>query len=224
MSPVHRRSRPALRRRKTVRPTPARAPSAPRHLESYAERRKEQAAATRDSLISTAVRVFNEVGYWGTDSNALARAAGYSPGTFYRHFPDKRAIFVAAYDEWAREEHAALVARLEKARTSGGDVPGAMVEHMIEHHRRWVLFRACLRVLSASDPEISRAVRSQRRRYLDILKEVIGKGDILDRLLVLYTIDGATDSLAAGEPRGLSTSAREVLARLRDLVAGDGRS
>ena len=217
MSPVHRRSqRPAPRRRKTSRP-PARAP---RHVDSYAERRKEQAAATRECLVSTAVRVFNEVGYWGTDSNALARAAGYSPGTFYRHFPDKRAIFVAAYDEWARNEHAALVARLERARASGGDLAGAMVEHMIEHHRRWCLFRACLRVLSASDPEISKAVRTQRRRYLDLLAEVIGKGDVLDRLLVLYTIDGATDSIAAGEPRGLAMSSREVLARLRDLVAG----
>ena len=83
---------------------------APRRRESdaYADRRKEQAAATRDSLVATAVKVFNEVGYLGTDSNALARSAGYSPGTFYRHFPDKRAIFVAAYDEWAREEHASL--------------------------------------------------------------------------------------------------------------------
>lgn len=220
MPPAPRRSlRPAPRRRKNSRP-PARAP---RHVASYAERRKEQAAATRDSLIATAVRVFNEVGYWGTDSNALARAAGYSPGTFYRHFPDKRAIFVAAYDEWAREEHAALVARLERARSSGGDLAGAMVEHMIEHHRRWCLFRACLRVLSASDPAISRAVRAQRRRYLDLLAGVIGKGDLLDRLLVLYTLDGATDSIAAGEPRGLSTSTREVMARLRNLVAGQGR-
>jgi AcrR family transcriptional regulator len=221
VSPAHRRStRPAPRRRKTSRPRP----SAPRHVESYAERRKEQAAATRDSLIATAVRVFNEVGYWGTDSNALARAAGYSPGTFYRHFPDKRAIFVAAFDEWSREEHTALLSRLDKARSAGGDPAGALVEHMIEHHRRWVLFRACLRVLSASDPEISKAVRTQRRRYLDLLKEVLGRGDTLDRLLVLYTLDGATDSLAANEPRGLATSSREVLARLRDLVAGDDRT
>jgi len=189
--------------------------------DSYAERRKEQAAATRDSLVSTAVRVFNEVGYWGTDSNALARAAGYSPGTFYRHFPDKRAIFVAAYDEWAREEHAALLARLEKARSAGGDIGGALVEHMIEHHRRWCLFRACLRVLSASDPEISKAVRAQRRRYLELLAEVLESGDLVDRLLMLYTLDGATDSLASGEPRGLGSNSRDVLARLRDLVSAD---
>jgi AcrR family transcriptional regulator len=220
--PVPQRSSRKAPRRRKVRPAPATATatavSSRRRDDTYADRRKEQAAATRDSLIATAVKVFNEVGYWGTDSNALARAAGYSPGTFYRHFPDKRAIFVAAYDEWAREEHASLVARLERAREAGGDVAGAMVEFMIEHHKRWTMFRACLRVLSASDPEISKAVRAQRRRYLDLLAEVIGTRDLVDRLVVLYTLDGASESFASNEPRGVGARSGDVLSRLRDVV------
>ena len=68
--------------------------------------RRGTADATHTRLIETATSVFNDVGYWGTDSNVLAKAAGYAPGTFYRHFPDKRAIFLAAYShsvhsEWA---------------------------------------------------------------------------------------------------------------------------
>ncbi len=51
---------------------------------------------TRDRLVAAAARAFNRAGYHGTDSNRIARAAGYAPATFYKHFADKRAIFVAA--------------------------------------------------------------------------------------------------------------------------------
>src|SRR5207237_2486008 len=79
----------------------------------------ERSGRTRDRLVTTAMRVFNQVGFWGTDSNELARAAGYSPGTFYRHFADKRAIFLAAYQSWAAAEDEQLTARIAKARERG---------------------------------------------------------------------------------------------------------
>jgi len=205
-----------------VRKTRRASTPAPLHRDAadYASLRRERAAATRDSLVTTAMRIFNEVGYWGTDSNALARAAGYSPGTFYRHFPDKRAIFLAAYQEWASAEHAVLLTRLERAKASSGDIAGAFVEHMIEYHRRWCMFRACLRVLSASDPEISKAVRAHRRRYLDLLADILGSGDLVDRLVVLYSLDGAADAVAAGEPRNFGLNSRDVSAGVRGLFSG----
>src|SRR4051794_8884139 len=83
------------------------------------------ADATRARLLATAAQTFNEVGYDGTDSNKLARLAGYSPGTFYRHFPDKRAIFLAAYSAFLRVEWEALSQRVEEAGAADLELAGA---------------------------------------------------------------------------------------------------
>ena len=67
-------------------------------------RTRQTPEATRAALVRAALEVFNQVSFHDTDTNKLARAAGYSPGTFYRHFPDKRSIFLAAYALWLVEE------------------------------------------------------------------------------------------------------------------------
>ena len=49
---------------------------------------------TRSALLHAAEQIFREVGYYGTDSNRIARAAGYAPATFYKHFENKLEIFL----------------------------------------------------------------------------------------------------------------------------------
>src|SRR5262245_36194972 len=116
-------------------------------------RAPDRAERTRASLVETAMRVFNEVGFWGTDSNAIAREAGYSPGTFYRHFSDKRAIFLAAYHSWSEHEAEQLGALLARSHANGNGkrngAAGAFVDYLVEHHGRWRTFRASLRALAA---------------------------------------------------------------------------
>src|ERR1700752_2615921 len=70
--------------------------------------RRGKPSDTRARLVTTAAAVFNRVGYHGTDSNRLARAAGYAPATFYKHFAHKRAIFLAAYEAWVTAEWEAI--------------------------------------------------------------------------------------------------------------------
>src|SRR5271156_3112848 len=74
-------------------------------------------AATAKALLDAAEREFNARGFDGTDSNRIARAAGFAPQTFYRHFPDKRAVFLAVYERWWKGESDALAA------VSGGHPP-----------------------------------------------------------------------------------------------------
>src|SRR5215467_5289350 len=59
---------------------------------------------TRSRLTAAAALLFNDVGFYGTDSNRIAQAAGYSTGVFYKHFKDKREIFLAAYQRWSLAE------------------------------------------------------------------------------------------------------------------------
>src|ERR1700755_1722601 len=89
---------------------------------------------TRERLIATAATVFNRDGYDGTDTNRIAHEAGYSAGVFYKHFPDKAAIFVAVYDAWVEEEWRAVERLLE---TPNAETPRELVATVLGLHRRW---------------------------------------------------------------------------------------
>jgi AcrR family transcriptional regulator len=53
---------------------------------STARPRRGTPAQTRERLVAAAAILFNRAGYHGTDSNRIARAAGYSTGTFYLNY------------------------------------------------------------------------------------------------------------------------------------------
>src|SRR5712664_2139718 len=67
-------------------------------------RRVRDAQESRRLLVEAAAQIFNSDGFHGTDTNRIAKAAGYTPGTFYTHFPDKRAIFLEDYRTWVDSE------------------------------------------------------------------------------------------------------------------------
>jgi len=53
--------------------------------------------ATRQQLLDAAAAVFVERGYAGATTKEIARRAGVSEGTIYRHFADKRELFGAVF-------------------------------------------------------------------------------------------------------------------------------
>src|ERR1700721_396121 len=71
---------------------------------------------TRARLVDTAGEIFNRVGYHGTDSNQIAKEAGYATGTFYKHFKDKRDAFLAVYEAWVTSEWSAVDTELSSGR------------------------------------------------------------------------------------------------------------
>src|SRR4051812_38261323 len=81
---------------------------------------------TRARLVAAAAELFNRHGYHRTDSNRIAQAAGYAAGTFYKHFADKREIFLAAHEAWVTAEWRAIADELRAAR-SRDDAAGRIV-------------------------------------------------------------------------------------------------
>src|ERR1041385_6860460 len=73
--------------------------------EGRGARRKPESLA---KLKKAARKLFVERGYHATRPQDIAREAGLGHGTFYLHFPDKRACFLAFVEE-AREELDAFV-------------------------------------------------------------------------------------------------------------------
>ena len=123
--------------------------------------RHRQPDKTRAALIEAAARIFNSDGYHGTDSNRIAREAGYAPGTFYIHFADKLAIFLDVYENWVSAEWSSIEAIL-KSGGSARAVRMRLSRAVLEHHRKWRTFRASLRALSATDERVCGARRLAR--------------------------------------------------------------
>jgi AcrR family transcriptional regulator len=80
-------------------------------------RRERRKAETRQRLLAAARRLFIEGGYDGTRPQDIARAADVAAGTFYVHFDDKRAAFLAFTDQAAEELELAVG---ERARSVTG--------------------------------------------------------------------------------------------------------
>jgi AcrR family transcriptional regulator len=131
-------------------------------------RKKSPARApeeTRSNLVAAAAKLFNSVGYYGTDSNRIAREAGYAPGTFYVHFADKLEIFLEVYRGWVKSEWQAIGATLEPDRRPGGE-SARIARIVLQHHRDWRMFRASLRALTVTEQRVHEARVAERKRQI----------------------------------------------------------
>lgn len=151
-------------------------------------------------------------GFFGTDTNRIARAAGYAPGTFYKHFADKQAVFLAVYDEWIAKQWEGVATIAADAKTPA-EKAARMGDHVIAQHRAWPGLRASLRALVVLEPEVRKAFRKSRRRQLAIMSEM-GLADPLANEVLLLTVERIADAIADGELAELGLSeaaAREHL-------------
>jgi AcrR family transcriptional regulator len=184
--------------------------------------RRGSAPDTRDRLIAAAAAVFNRDGYHGTDSNRLARAAGYAPATFYKHFPDKRTILLAAYEAWVTTEWQAIGTAF-RAASSPAERAERIVDLVLAHHRRWKGLRASLRALVATDAITRRFHRAQRRRQLEWLASMRSPAGPdpnarVNDAILLFTLERTLDAVAEGEIAALGLGVTPVVARLRALL------
>ncbi len=169
--------------------------------------RRGSPAETRERLVAAAARLFNRAGYHGTDSNRIAKEAGYATGTFYKHFKNKREAFLAAYEVWVASEWKAVESEI----SAGGDtgaIAQRLVDLSIEFHVMWRGLRASLLELVFSDEAVRRFYRAQRRKQLDImagLRARIGSRPRRreDDAIHLYTTERTFDAIAQGEVQAL---------------------
>jgi AcrR family transcriptional regulator len=182
-----------------------------------ARHRRGDPEATRAGLVKGALQEFNEHGYYGTDSNRIARTAGYAPGTFYNHFLDKAEVFVAAYETWVLEEWRELELELgtRPFTTCHAD---HVVGILASLHERWAVFRASLRALVAVDERVRAAYRSSRSMQLERIaaarRGFDTRGNAEDDALLMFLVERTLDALADGECAFHGLSRELLLERL----------
>jgi AcrR family transcriptional regulator len=165
--------------------------------------RRGSPAETRERLIMSAATQFNQFGYHGTDSNAIAKAAGYATGTFYKHFPDKREIFLAAYERWIMAQWKEIADELSLKRQPQ-QTARRLVALSIRFHTEWSGLRASLMGLVFSDAEARKFFIKQRRRQLDLMAELRSRFALPARTreqdaIHLFMTERVFDAIGQGE-------------------------
>jgi AcrR family transcriptional regulator len=177
---------------------------------------------TRERIMKAAASQFNRLGYHGTDSNSIAKEAGYATGTFYKHFRDKREVFLAVYERWVADEWKAIDAELSR-RHRARQTARRIVELSIEFHTRWRGLRASLMELIFSDPKARAFFRKQRRRQLDHIAELRSRLGLLSRTreqdaIHLFMTERVYDAIGQGEIQTLGLDEAVVVASMVDQV------
>lgn len=118
--------------------------------------RRLPAAQRREQLLDTAANVFAELGYAGSTTAALAKAAGVTEPIIYRHFASKRDLFIALIDRtgedtirlWEKhlgdapdpaERLRRLIGANPMVTTKGASIYRVMVQAMMEIHDEQIL-------------------------------------------------------------------------------------
>jgi AcrR family transcriptional regulator len=175
---------------------------------------RESPEATSERLLQAAMQEFNERGFGGTDTNKIARRAGFAPQTFYRWYQDKVEIFIRTYERWQREEFGAISKLLAE---NGGDI--RLARAVVAHHETYLVFRRSLRQLSVENDAVRAARARARLGQIAYIKSVSPNGvrDDASLATMLFQTERLADALAEREFRdmGLSKKAgEEALARL----------
>jgi AcrR family transcriptional regulator len=152
--------------------------------------------STSEKIVRAAAREFNVHGFLGTDTNRIAKRAGFAPQTFYRWFGDKTEIFIKVYELWQRDE-ARMLQRLLARDASDA----RLVQALVTHHRRYRTFRRSLRQLSLEDANVRKArAESRLNQIAQIRVWNREQPDSTASLAVaLFKIERLADALAEGE-------------------------
>ena len=121
---------------------------------------------TRTKLLRSAAAEFIEHGFAATDTNRIARRAGFAPQTFYRWYKDKVDIFIQVYLAWEEAETAILSELMVRQSTSL-----QIAEAYAEGHRSFLIFRRHLRQLAYEYPEVRQALADSRKRHISRIRQ-----------------------------------------------------
>jgi AcrR family transcriptional regulator len=176
------------------------------------------AAGTAAKLVAAAAREFNQHGFDGTDSNKIARRAGYAPQTFYRWFRDKTAIFLAVYRAWEDEEERVIGGMLAQRAPMQ-----KLVDAILNHHRSYRLFRRSLRQLALENASVRKARTESRLRHIEQTRRWAGASarPAAEIAALVLQMERLCDAVAEGELAELgvdeATARDAIVALLRQV-------
>jgi AcrR family transcriptional regulator len=133
-----------------------------------------------EAALDAALPVFRERGYHATSVSDLCAAMGLTPGSIYKAFSDKRAVFLAAFERYTELRNAQLQSLLDAERT-GFDKLRAVLRFYAEasqgvEGRRGCLVAGSAVELATFDAEMASRVTDALRRIERLMRDLIRLG------------------------------------------------
>lgn len=164
---------------------------------------KEQAAQNRREILEAAGRLFRERGFDGVGVADLMKAAGFTHGGFYNHFPSKQALAAEMCAGAFERSNSKLAGELEQAPE---EALKAFLEHYLSPEHRDDPAQGC--TLAALAADTGRQPREVQERFAQGLEEV-------------FALIAAHLPQAAPEPRAAAKSSpRERAIQLMSEAVG----
>lgn len=177
-------------------------------------------------MLAAAAQVFNEVGYFGTDTNKIARAAGFAPATFYKHFDNKLEIFLECYPAVVIPDFEAIERSLEKGESAELTARRAVLA-IVEHHRRWLGWYQSLRALSLREEQAAAAYVERKRNATEALRRLFGAvgGDATaeQAFVAQHLVSNVADAIVEGLTSDLDLSDDAVIDVVMSMLTGVAR-
>ena len=109
-------------------------------------RTKEEAAATRQTILDTALIEFAEKGYSATKLHDIALKAGVTRGAIYWHFENKADLYLKLQDEISGEANAIIQEAIDEGGTFQ-DIIKRVLVRSLEYMERSERFRSFMQLL-----------------------------------------------------------------------------
>lgn len=176
--------------------------------------RPRNPAVTRSALVAAAAGLFTDPGYFATDTNAIARAAGYAPASFYKHFSDKTEVLLAVYADYVAQEWMGLQNALSQPGNTRERLRSALA-FILGFHQAWSALRTGIRAVARIEPTVAKALKSSREAQVELLSAATGlpvDGHKADLLVILGIVEKLAETASDAESGTPPVSTEEVLA------------
>src|SRR3989304_6589788 len=151
---------------------------------------------TRRRILAAALRLFSQNGFHGPPVRGLARSVGLTEAGLYYHFPSKRAVVEALYEERG------FTTALDELEQLPGDVPLSqqLAANAAASARLWDENTDFLRVVIVEVLRGDRAARAAHRELMERWRR--GILDLLGRYQARGEIDRSVDAGEAADSWG----------------------
>jgi AcrR family transcriptional regulator len=193
-----------------------------------------RAQQRRRQLLEVAANLFARLGYRGTTTAELAKAAGITEPILYRHFNNKLDLFVTLVDEVGREVIAGWEQALADVRDPAERLQVLLAGNPAVHEKGRGVYRVIFQAMTEveGDKDIAKAIKRHLTRIHKFISAELAQmqkanairndepADALAWLLMNVAVGyGMTSPLGLGRPNTGNKSSMERL--LTDLVAAD---
>lgn len=152
----------------------------------------------QNKIIHAGFELFCEKGYYETNTNEICKRAGVSTGALYSYFPDKKAIFISAFQKFFEEQIDPLLFSL-----SEGDEPFTVDEFIEKTICVFTIIYANsssgiaeLSNMMNKDEEIFQTFCGLEEKLMNVFIDTLVQNNINASLEKLYLIYAMIDAIA----------------------------